>query len=114
LAANSNLWAQGKFNLEFYGGPQWSYNDVNFNPAQPEFEVSKPWNYNLGINFLTRLRPNLQLAVQVEYARNSQKMIQSPNFPALNGSFERTLLQESFGNYSVGLRYNWDFENLVY
>lgn len=112
LAVNYQVLAQGKFNLEFYGGPQRSYNKVNFNPAQPEFEVTKPWNYNLGINFLTRLRPNLQLAVQAEYSRNNQKAIQYPNFPALNGSYERTFLEESFGNYSVGLRYNWDFEKL--
>lgn len=103
--------AQSKFNLEFYGGPQRSYNQVTFTPAQADIEVRAPWDYNLGINFLTRIKPNLQIAVQAEYARNSQRTINYPNYPDLSSSFERQLFAESFGNYSVGLRYNWEKEN---
>jgi len=102
--------AQGKFNLEFYGGPQRSYNQVTFRPNQPAIDVLTPWNYNLGVNFLTRIKPNLQLSVQAEYARNIQRGMNYPNFPDLNPSFQRRILSESFGNYSVGVRYNWDRE----
>ena len=102
--------AQGKFNLEIYGGPLRSYNQVTFNPNQPNIDAITPWNLNLGVNFLTRIKPNLQLSVQAELARNRQRGINYPNFPALNPSFEKLLSAESFGNYSVGLRYNWNRE----
>jgi hypothetical protein len=103
--------AQGKFNLEFYGGPQRSYNQVTFTPNQPDIDVITPWNYNLGVNFLKRIKPNLQLSIQAEYARNSTKTNNFPNYPDLNPSFERSLSAESFGNYSLGVRYNWDKAN---
>lgn len=112
LSSHSQLlMAQNKFNLEFYGGPQRSYNHVVFTPAQPGIDVKAPWNYNLGINFLTRLKQNLQLSVQAEYARNNQKTINYPNYPDMSSSFQRQISTESFGNYSVGLRYNWEKEN---
>lgn len=112
LAFQSHLGlAQNKFSLEFFGGPQMNYNQMTFTPEQPGIEVRTPWNYNFGINFLTRIKSNLQLSFQAEYARNSQKTINYPDYPDLESSFERQLFAESLGNYSVGLRYNWEKES---
>ena len=111
LFSSQLVMAQGKYNLEFYGGPQRSYNRVTFTPNQPNIDVISPLNYNLGVNFLKRIKPNLQLSFQAEYARNSTRTNNFPNYPDLSQSFQRFFTAESFGNYSVGIRYNWDKAN---
>lgn len=102
--------AQGKFNLEFYGGGQRSYNQVLITPSQPSIDPFTPMDYNLGLNFLTRINSGWQLSVQAEHATSRTNSINYPNYPNLSGSFERMFTSESFGNFSLGARYNWEKE----
>ncbi|RZS96196.1 hypothetical protein [Cecembia calidifontis] len=100
---STELYAQGKFNLELYGGGNQSFFEAEKLTTDPSATIQSPLDFHLGVNFLTRMAARWQLSVQAEWLR----VPFSENYPEGSG-FGKSIIGEEYGVYALGARYNWD------
>jgi len=100
---STELYAQGKFNLELYGGGNQSFFQSEKLTTDPLATIQSPLDFHLGVNFLTRLNARWQLSAQAEWLR----VPFSENHPQGSG-FGKSIVGEEYGVYAFGARYNWE------
>ncbi|WP_111670511.1 hypothetical protein [Algoriphagus litoralis] len=106
ICLGGNSLAQSRFKMEFYGGPQYSYQKPTTIQGVP-LNMDVGIDYHLGLNFLLGIGKDLQLSFQSEMIRPNLKFDYYLAYPDLSPRLEVKRV-DSFGNYRLGLRKSWE------
>lgn len=100
---------QHNFDIEFYGGPSYSYFKTQAISTESDIKFSNLIQPHFGINLLKKIAPNYQMSLQGEYlARRVGFRETAPGYSYQNNS---SIFNNNFMNFSIGIRRIWEKSN---